>query len=98
VTFDLLFGTLIINAYLMYKENYGLSNMTILQFRKSLVRSLLLGEPFENLKPGAKQQSTNPRKQKHTDHLLEEMKGTASDVRKRCVGCYEKIRHQQSRE
>ncbi len=36
-----------------YKENYAASKVTILHFRESLVRSLLLGMPFEKLKPGA---------------------------------------------
>ncbi|CAF1656880.1 unnamed protein product, partial [Adineta ricciae] len=98
VAFELIFGTSIVNAYLIYKEKYSTSNMTMLQFRESLMRSLLLGVPFENLKPGPKQQPTNERKRKHTDHLLEEMKGTARNGRRRCVGCYEKIRQQQSRE
>ena len=72
--------------------------MTILQFRESLVRSLLLGMPFEKLKPGPRQQSTSQTKRKLADHKLEEKEGSARDVRRRCAGCYEKIREQQSRE
>ena len=37
-------------------------------------------------------------KRKLTDHKLEEMERSTGDVRRRCVGCYEKIRQQQSRE
>ena len=80
------------NAYLIYKEYYDTSGMTMLQFRESLVRSLLLGVPSENLKPGPRQQATSQTKRKLTDHVLEEMEGPAHDVRRRCVGCYEKIR------
>jgi hypothetical protein len=98
VAFELIFGTSIVNAYLIYKENYDTSNMTMLQFCESLVRSLLLGVPFEKLKSGPRQQPTSQTKRKLTDHQLEEMGGCARNVRKRCVGCYEKIRQQQSRE
>jgi hypothetical protein len=59
VAFELIFETAIVNSYLIYKENYATSKMTILQFRESLVRYLLPGVPFENLKPGPRQQSTS---------------------------------------
>ena len=42
----------IVNAYLIRKERYDTRCMTMLQFRESLERSLLLGEPFKNLEPG----------------------------------------------
>jgi hypothetical protein len=98
VAFELIFGTSIVNAYLIYKETYDTSHMTMLQFRESLVRSLLLGTPFEKLKPGPKQQSTSNLKCKLGDHKLEEMEGSTRKVRRRCAGCYEKSREQQSRE
>jgi hypothetical protein len=72
--------------------------MIILKFRESLVKSILLGIPFENLKPDARQQSTSQSKRKRTDHKLEGKNGSDHDVRRRYVGCYEKIRQQQSRE
>ncbi len=59
VAFELIFGTAIVNSYLVYKEHYSTNNMTILKFRESLVRSLLLGIPFEELKPGPRQKSTS---------------------------------------
>ena len=92
------FGTSIVNSYLIYKENYATDNITILQFRKSLVRSLLLGRPSENLKPGPREQSTSYLKRKLANHKLEEKKRSAREVRRRCVGCYEKIREVESRE
>jgi Transposase IS4 len=98
VAFELIFGTALVNSYLIYKENYTETKVTILQFRESLVRSLLLGMPFEKLKPGPRQQSTSRSKRKLADHKLEEKKGSDRDVRRRCVGCYEKNREQQSRE
>ena len=54
VAFYLVFGTVLVNSYLILEENYTTSKMTILQFRESLVRSLLLGMPFEKLKPGVR--------------------------------------------
>ncbi len=98
VAFELIFGTSIVNSYLIYKENYTTSNITILQFRESLVRSLLLGVPSENLKPGVGQQSTSQTKRKLADHKLEEKEGFTRNVGRRCTGCYAKGRAQQSRE
>jgi hypothetical protein len=98
VAFELIFGTSIVNSYLIYKENYAADDITILQFRESLVRSLLLGISTENLKPGPRQQPTDHLKRKLTDHRLEEIEGYARNVRRRCIGCYEEMRKQQSRE
>jgi hypothetical protein len=98
VAFELIFGTAVVNSYLIYKENYTTNNITILQFRGSLVRSLLLDMSFENLKPGPRQQSTSHLKRKLVDHQLEEMEGSARVTRRRCAGCYEKIRQEKSRE
>jgi hypothetical protein len=72
--------------------------MTILQFRESIVRSLLLGTPFERLKSGLRQQSASRLKRKLVHHKLEEKEGSGRDVRRRCTGCYEKVRQQQSKE
>ena len=52
----------------------GTNNMTILKFRESLVRSLLLGMPFEELKPGPRQKSTSQIKRKLADRKLKEKK------------------------
>ena len=98
VAFELVFGTALVNSYLIYRENYTANKVTILQFREGLVRSLLLGMPSERLKTGPKQKSTGQTKQKLTDHKLEEKEGSARDVRRHCVGCYEKTRKQESRE
>ena len=98
VAFELIFGTAIVNAYLIYKENYDTSHITMLQFRESLVRSLLLGAPFENLKPGPRQQPTSHLKRKLADHKLEEKEGSTRNVGRRCTGCYAMGRAHQSRE
>ena len=98
VAFELVFGTAIVNSYLIYRDNYAASDVTILQFRESLVRSLLLDSASEKLKPGPRQRSTRQAKRKLGDHKLEEKEGSAREVRRRCAGCYEKMRRQQSRE
>ncbi len=95
---ELIFGTAVLNSYLIYKENYATSNIQILQFRESLVRSLLLGTPIEKLKPGPKQQSAIHSKRKLADHKLEEKDGSTRNVGRRCAGCYANGRAQHSRE
>lgn len=47
VAFELGLETALVNSYLIYKENYAESKVTILQFRESLVRSLLLDTPIK---------------------------------------------------
>ena len=84
----------IVNAYLIYKGNYDASGMTMLEFRESLVRSLLLGVPYENIKPGPRERSTSQTKRKLADHKLEELEEPNRDIRRRCASCYEKIRQQ----
>jgi hypothetical protein len=49
------------------------------------------------VKSGPRQKSTSQTKQKLADHKFEEKEGSAHIVRKRCAGCYEKIRHNQRR-
>ena len=97
MAFELISGTSIVHSYLIYKENYATDNITILQFRESLMRSLLLGVPSENLKPGPREQLISYLKRKLADHKQEEKEGSAYEVRRRCAGCYEKIR-EESRE
>ena len=98
VAFELVFGTALVNSYLIYKEKYTKSKVTILQFRESLVQSLLLDTPIEKLRHGPRQQSASSSKHKLTDHKLQEIEASTRDVRRRCAGCYEKIRQQQSKE
>ena len=98
VAFEIIFGMSIVNACLSFKEYYSTRMMTMLQFRESFVRSLLLDVPFENVKPGPRERSTSQTKRKLAGHQLEEKQGSDRDVRRRCVGCYAKNREQQSRE
>ena len=90
VAFELVFGTAVVNSYLIYKEKYTKSKVTILQFRESLVQSLLLGTPIEKLKHGSRQQPARYSKRKLADHKLEEKEGSIRNVGRRCTGCYAK--------
>ena len=72
VAFELLFGMTLVNSYLIYKENYAPSKVTVLQSRESLVRSFLLGTPIEKLNPGPRRQSASHSKYKLNYHKLEE--------------------------
>ena len=81
----------IVNSYLIYKKNYAVSEVTIVQ-------CLLFETPFEKLKSGMRQKFTNETKDKLTYHKLEEKKGSARIFRSRCADHYEKARQQQQRE
>jgi hypothetical protein len=94
----LVFGTALVNSYLIHKENYAIREVTLLQFRKSLARSELLGMLLERLKFGPREKSTSRTKRKLTDHKLEEKEGSARMVGRRGADCYEKIRQQQLKE
>ena len=91
VAFETIFGVSIVNAYFIYKEYYGTNIMPKLQFYESLVRSLLLGVPFANVKPDPRERSTSQTKRKLTDHELDQMEESGCDVQRRCPGCYAKI-------
>ena len=62
------------------------------------MRSLLLGMSSENLKSGLREKSTSYLKRKLAAHKLEEKEGSAREVRRRCAGCYEKIREPEPRQ
>ena len=53
---------------------------------------------FENLKSDPRERSTGQTERTLADHKLKEMERPAHDVRRPCVGCYERIRQQRSRE
>jgi hypothetical protein len=88
----------LIRQFLFSFYNITGSKVTILQFRESLVKSLLHRVPFENLKYGPRQKSVTHLKRKFADHKFEEKEGSARTRRSSCTGCYEKIRQQQLRE
>lgn len=97
VPFEFVSSIVLVNSNLIYKENCAANKVIILQFRESPIRSLRLGMLFERLKSDPRQKSTGQTKWKLADDKLEEKEASARDVRWRCVGCYEKIRKQESR-
>ena len=72
-------------GYLIYKENHDTSGMTMLEFRDSLVRSLLLGVPYENTKPGHRERSTSQTKRMLVHWLLCEGKDTTVKRSEQCM-------------
>ncbi len=73
-----------VNKILNYKENYAISDMTIMLFCESLMLSLLFFMPFEKLKFSLRQQSLSHSKRKLSDHKLEEKEGSARIIRRHC--------------
>jgi hypothetical protein len=98
VAFELVFETTVVNSYLIYRDNYTAGDITILQFHEGLVRSLLLGKKSEVLKPEPRQKPRREVRYNSAEHKLQEKGESARDVRRRCAGCYEKIRQEESRE
>ena len=93
VAFEMIFGMLLVSVYLIYKESYDTTSVIMLEFRETLVWSLLLGVQYENLKPGPRKRSTSQMKCK-----LEEKEVSTLNIGRWCTGCYAKRRAQQSRE
>ena len=59
-----------VNSYLIYTENYEISNVTVLQLRESLVQSLLLDMTFMKLKSDVREKPTGQVKRKFAVHKL----------------------------
>ena len=89
---------LVVNAYLIYREHYDTSRMTILHFCESIVRLLLLGALSDNSKPGPRERSKSQTKRKLADHKLGDKEGPTHNVGRRYTSCYAKGKAEQSRE
>jgi hypothetical protein len=89
---------LVVNVYLIYREYYDMSHMTILHFRESVVRPSLLVALSETQKPGSRERSKGQTERKLADHKLEEKGGPMRNIGRRCTGCYANGRAEQSRE
>lgn len=81
VCFELLFGTCVVNAWVVYNATTG-SKVSMLEFRERLVRALgnTLTSEFEEKTP------------KRKTHTFIKPEGKGRKPRKRCVGCYQKLR------
>ncbi|XP_047741769.1 piggyBac transposable element-derived protein 4 isoform X2 [Hyalella azteca] len=87
---ELLCGCTVVNALLIFnKYCSGLHKWTIVNFRKSIILSLLYGYPMEELLPdGRPSQITGGLP---IAHCLNKAPGPIGKTRKRCVGCYKRI-------
>lgn len=85
VALELLTGTCVVNAWLLYNKYYTSKKWSFLKFKESLVLSLLLGISREKMKPKKPLKMVS----EGLGHCLEEVQGPKSKTRKRCRGCYE---------
>ncbi|KAL4083936.1 hypothetical protein QTP88_029252 [Uroleucon formosanum] len=94
VAIELLFGTSIVNALLIYNKIKPNNKLKITQFREALVDELLgLNKPNENENEqltSTSMQRTQRRTMKHIFQETTEKCKRNRKVRKRCAHCYEK--------
>ena len=100
VALEMIFRVSIVDADLIDKQKLRSKSYDDgPHFIESLMRSLRLCVPFENLKAGPRARSTSETKRKLADHQLEKKKEFDHDIRRRCVAYFETNREeQQSRE
>lgn len=84
---ELIAGTSVVNACVLYNKYFSDKPMNLRHFRDSLVLSLT-GSATEILKPG---RAASTVAGKRSQHSLEELAGPKKNTRKRCRGCYEKL-------
>nr|CAH7729291.1 unnamed protein product [Callosobruchus chinensis] len=81
VCFELLFGTSVVNAWVVYNDAAG-SKLSMLNFKEKLARALSKTEKSQG-------ESTTLKRKLHTFMRPE---GIGRKRRKRCTGCYKKLR------
>ena len=86
VAIEIIAGTSVVNALVMYNKYFTDKQMSIRHFRDSLVQSLT-GRYEAKLKPGRGLCNIQGQTYKH---ILSEP-DNANRIRKRCRGCYEKL-------
>lgn len=91
VACELLLGTAVVNAYIVYKALSG-ANLGIVQFREALCTSLLNLDASTVLTPQSVLTPLNSNKRKHEFGNTELTDNRDRKVRRRCVHCYEKLR------
>ncbi|XP_018573042.1 piggyBac transposable element-derived protein 4 [Anoplophora glabripennis] len=79
VAFELLFGTSVVNAWVVYKKATN-SKISVLEFRKALATSL------------TQRKCTKEKGPKKSVHTFVKPEGSGRKSRKKCVGCYKKLR------
>lgn len=82
VVFELLFGTALVNAWVIHKKFSTNSKFTLLQFREEIINKLLGEVP-----PLLPKQTSK----KTAIHTLKKFEGQVRNTRRRCRECYKKI-------
>lgn len=89
VALELVTGSCVVNAFIIFNKYLSDKKWTLLQFKESIILSLLTDSPFEKIRPGRKlSYKVSP---SGPQHFLSEAEGSKRESRKRCVGCYEMI-------
>lgn len=90
VACELLLGTAVVNAYIIYKSLDRRSNMSIVDFRESICMHLM------NLEENTSKPSTPAvsLKRKHELGVTDLVDNRNRKLRRRCVHCYEKLREE----
>lgn len=91
VACELLLGTAVVNAYIVYKALTG-ANLGIVQFREALCKSLLSLDENTVLTQKSVLTPINNNKRKHEFGNTELTDNRNRKIRRRCVHCYEKLR------
>ena len=81
VAFELITGTAVVNAWVIYNKFISESTMPILAFKESIARFLVCGPPLQDL---TRQPNINNKRQIKPPHQLEEAPGFKWASRKRC--------------
>ena len=89
IAFELIGGTSVVNAHILYQKYCNGGKMTLRKFTESLILSIFTGDPTEHIRCGKRKQSLNVSSSEI--HTLGEADGPKRKSRKRCKGCYEKI-------
>ena len=85
VAIELITGTSVVNAWVMYNKFIATKKVSLFTFQESLINDLVFEVHDQNPQTVQKQKYTR------TNHTLLEAEGSKRTSRKRCKGCYEII-------
>ncbi len=81
-------GTALVNSFLLFYNNHANKTLSMMEFRESLVLSLITVIPTEKISIGRESVSLGD---KGPSHLLVELQGQCRTERKRYRGCYQTL-------
>ena len=87
LAFELVCGTSVVNAQILYNKCCPDRKMNLRKFTESLALSIMTGHPSEDIPGGKRSTPISGNK----GHRIVEADGPKRKSRKRCKGCYEKI-------